>query len=644
MSMNRYRLSRIAVVSLFAAACAFSSLGVVEAQEGGPEVRLDRLGDPLPAGATTRIGTIRFRGDGPQKKLLMSADRKFMASLNLTSSVEIWDLSRGVVSSRFTPEIEGVADIALSPDGTRLAIAGEGAVELWDLESESRQATLVGTDGALQSVIFSPKGDYLVAGNDDRAVLFWDLNAEEPEAQYIEAHDGGVTDLLFASKGKVLLSSGSDGKVKAWKFPSMKLSKSFDPHNGSVVFSLIPGVKGKSFATSGSDGIVKIWDLRRFKNSRSIVVGQATPSVVFGPGNKTLVGAQGDRVKVWSARTGKVLQDLPSIGSSSVVVNSRTGRIFSGGVGMGTWDLDTGTDLLGDYGHRRIVRAVDFAQGGRTLATGGDEDEVYLWETDSGHQLQVFPGHQRVYSIKIAPNNSVMAVGGSSKRVHLYDLNSGASQDFIGHNRSIASLAFSPDSRKVASGSFDASIKIWDTRSGKELHTFYGDLGVARALSWSNDGLLLASALHADWFSDDKESLVVWHAKNGALLFRFAADQGAIISLAFSPDGKQLAAGCEDGSIRILDVASSREVARLVGHGSHVRALAWSNDGRWIASGSTDKSVRLWDAVSFDALQIWEGHTAEVHSVSFSPNGSKVASSGADATALVWEVFSPDAK
>ncbi len=55
-------------------------------------------------------------------------------------------------------------------------------------------------------------------------------------------------------------------------------------------------------------------------------------------------------------------------------------------------------------------------------------------------------------------------------------------------------------------------------------------------------------------------------------------------SIAFSPDGKTLAAGSDDGTVRLWDVAVGDELSRFEGHSSGVRAVAFSPDGKTLAS------------------------------------------------------------
>ncbi len=69
---------------------------------------------------------------------------------------------------------------------------------------------------------------------------------------------------------------------------------------------------------------------------------------------------------------------------------------------------------------------------------------------------------------------------------------------------------------------------------------------------------------------------------------------GWVGSVALDSQAQHLAAGSADHAIRVWDIASGRQLARLAGHRDTVTALFISTDDAWLLSGSYDHTARLW--------------------------------------------------
>lgn len=123
---------------------------------------------------------------------------------------------------------------------------------------------------------------------------------------------------------------------------------------------------------------------------------------------------------------------------------------------------------------------------------------------------------------------------------------------FAGHADSVRSVAFSRDGKTLASGSFDKTAKLWNVDSGELLGTLRG---------------------HGNA-----------HPAGGNL-------RPGINRVAFTPDGTILATAGLDGTVKLWDVATKKELRTLRGHSNRVLSVAIAPDGKTLASASEDHSI-----------------------------------------------------
>ncbi|MEL6354748.1 MAG: AAA family ATPase, partial [Cyanobacteria bacterium J06627_28] len=112
----------------------------------------------------------------------------------------------------------------------------------------------------------------------------------------------------------------------------------------------------------------------------------------------------------------------------------------------------------------------------------------------------------------------------------------------------------------------------------------------------------------------------------------------SVYGVSFSPDGQTVASASQDGTVKLWDRHTGKELKTLKGHSNYVIDVRFSSDGQTLATASSsDTTVKLWDLRSGEELKSLDGHSDGVKSISFSPDGQTLATASRDTTVKLWD-------
>jgi WD40 repeat protein len=298
-----------------------------------------------------------------------------------------------------------------------------------------------------------------------------------------------------------------------------------------------------------------------------------------------------------------------------------------------------GTIRFRHWGH---IHCVAFSADGKTLASGGWDRTVRVWDIKTGRQLQQFVGNpdSPIDAIALSPDGKKFAAGNGDGGLRLWDRATGKLlHRLVGHKREIKTLIFSADGKVLASMD-EATARLWDVASGKELRLL---------ADFAGRQLVCVGAFSADLrflavgWSD--EAVELWDARKGRILHQYKAHKGWVGAVAFSPDGGLLASAGRDmtspqgdrkrpkgqvqeNCVRLWDTIKGNEVRRIGPHTTAIQSVAFSPDGKSLLSCGSDGVGRLWDTASGKSLRCYGKSPGRSCRMTFSPDGKTIVSWG----------------
>ena len=562
-------------------------------------------------------------------------------------AARVWDLASGnTVLTVNHPD--GVADVAFSPDGTRLATSGgnwrkptPGTVNLWDVSTGDLVMSLGGVHGhrsMIGNMSFNPDGRQLATAGWDGVVKLWDLSTGKLITD-LRGHDGSVKSVAFSPDGTRLATGGYDETAKVWDATTHSVLLSL-PHTndvGCLTFS----PDGQHLVCGTWDGNVTVWDLNDGRKRYTLNPDAGTVwNVAFSADGKSFAAATRDAaVRVWNVNTGARLLTLRGhSGRVSGLSFSPSGNcLVTAGrdATIKVWDITRELHQRRHRGYGYRCRVV-FSPSGKRLAVARSQDDkrrsvgLEIMDVDSGQVTRVMC--QRGGGVRtVAFNTSGEYIATDwGKNVKLWRVTDGRELDsFVGHTGEVTSVAFCPSGNYLASGAEDHTVRIWSLDTSRDVVLLEGHTDIVSSVAYDREGKLLSSA------SRDR-TVIVWDAQKGRRLFTLKGHDGPVHSVAFSPTEPLLASAGDDRTIRLWNTATGHEVRRLTGETGVVSQISFSADGRRLVSAGHHGNVRIWDPETGHEVLGLRQQLQGPLSAEFSPDGRWLAAADGESSSIIF--------
>ena len=589
----------VACVVLQGALCSPAASPVAQPAPAGMGV--DAHGDPLPAGARVRLGTVRFRHGSTIFRIAASADGKRLATVGLDRHLRLWNAVDGrEVRAIPIPQADNVQSLAFSPNSRMLLLADSNpAIFLWDAATGDAIKTFEGLETSVGNAAWSPDGKTIISTDQSDTLRLWDVATGkelrqlkwQPPAKKKPAkdeEDKGIVGLIrwYANKLGELEEENAGGQI-AYNASTA----AFSP-DGKYLTVCGPMIENGQ----ANHQHFRTWEVKTWQPLRSwTVLGvQGQPQLCYSPDGKVIASSdQQESVHLFDAGSGKELRGVGEANATSYA----------------------------------------FAPDSKTIAVAGQGNTVQLFDVESGKEQRALVGQPMgQMTLAFLPDGERLAAAGSTNQVQFWDLATGkALSPFEGHTGSILGAVMTPDGKRIITLWRDGSVRVWDSaRQVREIAAATFRPGDGRCLAISRDGAASPSpvpcSIHAHAVTNAE--IHVFELESGKESLKIPLGEQACGALAFSADGRRLAASVGGGT-RIWEVLGGKQIRHLA------REVPKNNDDDPMAEDPAEVSGML--AFSPDDRLLL---TTNVNIPAALRGGPRGIFEGTERTVVLWEVSS----
>jgi WD40 repeat protein len=636
---------------------------------GGPAAafpfpKFDGHGDPLPAGAVARLGTIRLRGG--YDAIHFSADGRTLVGDSADHLIRVWDAQTGSLLDARPLPTSDLRWWKRSTDGRMLVFVRGGDLTLIDLASGQP----VGTHRPKLNGLISP----MAVTNDRRWVLYsdspsltgrndfpghlmlWDTTTGE-ERVLVE-NESPMRAGAFSPDGRRAVASGGGG-IRVWDtVTGRKLWEVSGAEPGPICFS----PDGKYVIAAPGIGQVnpnpwRVWaaDTGKPANHQQLpTMGYAMSFAVSPDGNQLLIPTATDYI-LWDLKAGEVRHRWPGAKQRGRGTFAPDGRsVVTSDTILRRWDLATGKNLYADVaplGHTAAVRRLFFTPDGRRVVSVGDDGTARAWDVATARPLRTVPIDPAIEVWAMTPDASTLVGVDERLTVHRWPLTADGPKTAADlRDAQKLNVGLRPrEAHVLPDGTL--ALLAWPKSPEYQLHRFsfsFWDTATGRLIRWGGDP---GNDYRGDYvrLSPDARlsasSEAAFDTRTGAKRGLPGSPFGLGGTPVFSPDGRLLATATRE--TRIWEVASGRVLIDLPG-GSTDHA-AFSPDGRRLAVALPER-LAVWDVGLRKLVAEWPvsepafsqpGSGVGVGPVAFSPDGRSLVTGHLAGTILLWKVPPP---
>ncbi len=518
----------------------------------------------------------------------ISYDSKFIIIGTKEKEVKLFKITGELVKT-ISDHTGSINSVAFSPNNEKHYFATaslDGMVYIYDLSG--RKFLTLSHKNPVNSVCFSSDGNSILTCSDNTAFLY-NLSGEIVQTFMVNGHSDKINQAKISSDGKSLVTCSNDGTCNIWSSNGIK--KYTIVHSDMVTACDISS--DNSIIVSGSiNGEIIISNISGVTIKNFNIGIEYLTSISILPDGQSFVTTNWDKqIKQWSM-DGKLMHIFQE---NSPVILSACFAKDEGSIMQGDdkgfvkiWD---GLSNSHQAFHEHIgnVLYISYSPDGNHFVTGGVDDYIVLWKKNGTVEKKIALNEKLIslnYSVK---GNINLIVEHDLGIKALLDIN-GSKNEILKQSSDQKKYAvFSPDGNSIFATNYSNRIEQFDL-NGNKIKTIITPSQVIRITVSADSKFLVAgyiNGLTQEW--DLNSELNIQNIGN--------IDGDEVNLTSISSDNSYIAVGKISNSIILYD-NKVKTSTKLLGHSSFIFSLNFSKDNKMLLSNSMDGTMKIWDCKS----------------------------------------------
>jgi WD40 repeat protein len=623
----------------------------------------------------------------------VSPDGGSVIGVDATGRLAVISVADGKVLHEWHPDPGASTDIAgvlaWAPDSIHFAAATPNGRVFLGAATSSTLAAVDPHKATVWSVTFSPDGTRVATAGDDGITMIRETATGATLARLTDG-PSQVASIAWIDGGRIV--TGDDkGIVRVWNLAEHRVVRRFS-YPGGIYGVILGATEPRWLAAYGAGTTAFVWDLETGAVLQKLPGHTIGSDVAARVGDFLVTTDETGNTFVWDPRTGEHLQTLPNEGFITSATASKDRVVLAGNGRMRVWQIAPERSLARDTHHTARIRDLTWSADGRTLWSASNDGTAVGLELATGSTITFgesggfsepplaevpakppAPNPHGLRSFRLSPDGTRLATANEDGTLALWNLAKPSDEPtrFLGHTGRVRRVEFSRDGRSIYSVG-DTTLRAWDLATGKQRASV--DLG---ASGWDL-ALLHNDEVIATQAETKPNRVVMWRASDltpvskGDLTTNFnelpAADDRVVLGglseldtllatgklgerIAFTdartaallPSGRahHVVVGGAAGELALYDWPSLHPV-RSWQTGGFITTARLRPDEAILATVGGRK-VALWDPATGHLLTELELPVLLI-GLAWSPDGTHLAFAGSSGTVWIWDLTPSDTR